>query len=141
MRDLYDDTQEGTRLSLEDLVTTIKLLNLREIFIVMDSLDEYSGSVDDLLEMISKLSARSRCKLFLTSRPESRFEEFFVHFKSSFQLSCTVDDSALVQFITTKIDENLEVGFLINEELKGEIIIEIEQKARGSYVDQSFSCP
>jgi hypothetical protein len=132
VRDVYEGTLESKNLSLEELVTSVRSLNFREFYIVLDALDEYLGSVDDLLQIISQLSTAPRCKLFLTSRPENLFVKFFTCSKPLFQLNCKVDDPALVHFITTKIDKNLEIGFLINEDLREDLITEIKQKAEGS---------
>jgi hypothetical protein len=84
VEDLYKATLGGNQVSLKESIKVINFLDFKEIFIVLDALDEFSEDVESLLDMIHNLSDRSCYKIFLTSRPWIQFQDFFSLFQPSY---------------------------------------------------------
>ena len=134
--ELYKRIESQQRqLQQQDLEQVILLTcaNFKQIFIVIDALDECDNEHrKDLLRSLATFQKIQTVTIFLTSRPHAG-QEITRKLGNSLQIEIGATDNDLRTYLSCKIDESDNVD-VIDEEFKEEIIVKIIRAAHRMYV-------
>lgn len=134
VKSLYTNhASKGTRPTIKQLSTVFKKLfsSCRDVFIVVDAIDEFSSSDELAFELVSTLQALGdNVRLLLTSRMSTNFENFF---KDAARLDIAAKEQDVRLYLTTKIPYHSRLAKHIRADpkLQDDIIRSIAESAQG----------
>lgn len=135
VNELYDRLQrQNERPQLKDLELCIEITchEFRQIFIVVDALDECDSGNPRRAFLQSLKALQKTARLFITSRPHP--EDIRRALGDSPQITVEASDSDIRKYVTEKIDEDDIIEDIVDNALKEEIIKEIVNNAQGMFV-------
>jgi hypothetical protein len=127
------ERDEG-RPQLEDLVAVLlRVCNyFPRVYIVADALDECEAQTHrgPVLEILQKL-AMSKARLFTASRPA---EDIKRALGTLSQIVIEAREEDIQKFLTDKIENNADIGDIVDEAMKEEIVATIARSSQGMWV-------
>ena len=119
----------GSQATLSEVLDSLRSISnyFKNIFVVVDALDEYgSNSLDELFEGIQTMSPQASC--FLTSRPN-----IFVNMNDVVHLTVKADVVDIEGYLTSSIAHSSTLANLVRKEttLKAQIVETVVAKANG----------
>ena len=108
-------------------------LNVKYCFFI-DGLDEYNGAEEEVVEMLTFLSASDSIKICASTRPRSIFERFFSNTARTFDIA-RFTKADMMQHVQEELNENENFRRLRSTELRSEEILElIAELAQGVWL-------
>ncbi|OCL12857.1 hypothetical protein AOQ84DRAFT_372706 [Glonium stellatum] len=106
----------------------------RKFFFLIDGLDEFDGSPDELIKLIIEASARPNVKICTASRPWLPFEDAFKNRPGLLLEQLTHKDISL--YVSSKFDENLHYTRLKRRQLDhaSNLVRNVINKASGVFL-------
>jgi len=107
-------------------------MDFEACFIIVDALDESPAEQrNGLLKVLANLQM-SAIRIFVTSRPHETDIKIALEHASKIEARSAEED--IQAYLSKKLDDAPRLSKLINEQLRGQIIAEISERAQGMYV-------